>query len=82
MTLTLVNGKNVVLNAPIGSGKLLVCYLGILGINILRKMFNLSKGVGVVLQPLNNILIEKTNNSPPIPTAYMTTTGEGMKSGN
>ena len=55
------------------------CYFGII---IIRKKLNLSNGVGVVLQPLNDIPTEKTKISPSIPTAYQTMTGEGMKSGN
>ena len=52
----LLNGNNVVLMAPCGSGKLLVFYLAV---NILREKYNLTNGVGICLQPLKNILSEK-----------------------
>ena len=48
----------------------------------MRKKLNLPKGLGLCLQPLNNILTEKTNSDPPIPTAYLTMSGEGMKADN
>ena len=51
----LLNGRNVVLVAPCGSGKLLVFYMGV---KLLRIKYNLPKGIGVCLQPLNNILWE------------------------
>ena len=59
---SLLHGKNVVLIAPCGSGKLLVFHLAVF---ILRQKFNLPNGVGLCLQPLNNILTEKTNSNPP-----------------
>ena len=52
----LLNGRNVVVVAPCGSGKLLVFYLGV---HILKKKLQLPHGVGIYLQPLNNILQEK-----------------------
>ena len=75
----LQNNRNVVLLAPCGSGKLLVFYMGV---KIMRTKFNLPNGLGLCLQPLNNILTEKTNSDPPIPTAYLTMSGEGMKAEN
>ena len=77
--IALQNNRNVVLLAPCGSGKLLVYYMAV---HIMRKKFNLPTGLGICLQPLNNILTEKTNSDPPIPTAYLTISGEGMKSDN
>ena len=73
----LQNNRNVVLLAPCGSGKLLVFYMGV---KIMRKKFNLPKGLGLCLQPLNNILRRQT--VPPIPTAYLTMSGKGMKAEN
>ena len=73
------NNQNVVLLSPCGSGKLLVYYMAV---HIMRKKLNLPKGLGLCLQPLNNILTEKTNSDPPIPTAYLTMSGEGMKADN
>ena len=75
----LLNNRNVVLISPCGSGKLLVFQMGI---ELLRKKFNLPNGVGICLQPLNNILFEKTNNNPPIKTAYLTMMGDAVKSEN
>ena len=49
----LLNGRNVVLNAPCGSGKLAINYLAI---EVLRIKYGLPDGVGICLQPLNNIL--------------------------
>ena len=75
----LMNNRNVILTAPCGAGKLLVFHLGV---HLMRQKFNLPKGVGICLEPLNNILVEKTNNNPPIKTAYLTMTGEGIKEEN
>ena len=51
----LQHGENVVLVSPCGSGKLLVFYMAV---KLLRLKFNLPNGIGVCLQPLNNILWE------------------------
>ena len=51
----LQHGDNVVLVSPCGSGKLLVFYMAV---KLLRLKFNLPNGIGVCLQPLNNILWE------------------------
>ena len=75
----LMNNRNVVLIAPCGSGKLLVFHMGV---HILRKKLQIPNGVGICLQPLNNILFEKTNNNPPVKTAFLTISGEAVKSGN
>ena len=77
--INLYHGKNVILVSPCGSGKLLVYYLDV---HLLRKKFNLPNGVGICLQPLNNILYEKTNGNPPMNTTFVTMTGEAIKSGN
>ena len=75
----LLNRKNVILTAPCGSGKLLVFQLGVY---LMRQKLNLANGVGICLEPLNNILCEKTNNNPPLKTAYLTMTGDAVKEGN
>ena len=49
----LQQGRNVVLVAPCGSGKMIVFYLGV---EIMRVKLDKPKGVGICLQPLNNIL--------------------------
>ena len=57
----LLNGDNVIVLAPCGSGKLQIFYMGVY---ILRKKLGMPSGVGVCLQPLNSILVEKTNTDP------------------
>ena len=49
----LQQGRNVVLVAPCGSGKMIVFHLGV---EIMRVKLDKPKGVGICLQPLNNIL--------------------------
>ena len=75
--LSLINDTNVVLVSPCGSGKMLVFYLAL---HCLRKKKCNPRGIGVCLEPLNNILCEKTNNDPPMKTAYVTMTGDAVKS--
>ena len=75
----LQNHRNVVLLTPCGSGKMLVFYMGV---HLMRKIYGIPNGLGICLQPLNMILSEKTNTNPPIKTAYLSMTGEGMKSDN
>ena len=77
--LSLFNGENVVVISPCGSGKMLIFYMGVY---IMRKKYNLPNGIGICLEPLNNILSEKTNNHPPLKTAFLTMAGEGIKAGN
>ena len=75
----LLKGDNVIVLAPCGSGKLLIFYMGVY---ILRKKLGMPNGVGVCLQPLNSILVEKTNTDPLLKTAFLTVAGEGVKEGN
>ena len=75
----LLNGDNVIVLAPCGSGKLQIFYMGVY---ILRKKLGMPNGVGVCLQPLNSILVEKTNTDPVLKTAFLTVAGEGVKEGN
>ena len=58
---SLLNNRNVVLIAPCGSGKMLVYHLAV---HIMRIKLNKPKGVGLCLQPFNNILYEKQTISP------------------
>ena len=60
--LALQNGDNVLCVAPCGSGKMLVFYI--------RKNMGIKNGIGVCMQPLNNILNEKTNYCPHIETCF------------
>ena len=53
-----------------------------LAVHLLRIKLKRPNGVGLCLQPLNNILYEKTNNKPPINTAYLTMSGEAVREGN
>ena len=73
----LLKGDNVIVLAPCGSGKLLIFYMGVY---ILRKKLGMPNGVGVCLQPLNSILVEKTNTDPVLKTEFLA--GEGVKEGN
>ena len=75
----LLNRRNVILISPCGSGKLLVFHLGVY---LMRQSLSLPNGVGICLEPLNNILCEKTNNNPPLKTAYLTMSGDAVKEGN
>ena len=51
--LGLINGQNVVVRTPTGSGKSITFHITVI---ILRKMKNVTNGIGVCLEPLNNIL--------------------------
>ena len=78
-TLGLIRDKNVILNTPTGSGKSLVFDIGVY---ILRKLKNIPKGIGICLEPLNNILSEKTSDKKSLASsAYLTMTGEDLKKG-
>ena len=50
--------KNVILVSPTGTGKMLCSYLGIL---VLQKRLNISKGVGLVTQPLRYVFFACIN---------------------
>ena len=74
----LICGQNVILNTPTGSGKSTVFELSVY---ILRKLKNIPDGVGICLEPLNNILSEKTNVESKFQSAYLTMTGEDIRKG-
>ena len=76
---SLLRGENVVLISPCGSGKLLVFHMSVY---LLREWMNIPNGVGLCLQPLINILTEKTNSNPLVKTAYLTMTGDAVQAGN
>ena len=75
----LINNKNVLVVAPCGSGKSLIMKLGI---NILRKTMNISNSIGMCLEPVNNIMYEKTKSNSTLKSAFITMTGQGLKSDN
>ena len=75
----LISQQNVVVLTPCGSGKSVIFQLGIL---ILRKVKAVANGIGICLEPLNNILSEKTNSTDNTMAAYLTITGENVKQGN
>ena len=77
--LGLIRSSNVVLVVPCGAGKSIVFQLAVL---ILRKVKNIQDGVGVCLEPLNNILSEKTLDSFSKKSAYLTMCGEDVKRGH
>ena len=49
---------------------------------ILRKVKEIEDGIGICLEPLNNILSEKTKRGHVFKSAYLTMTGENLKQGN
>ena len=53
-----------------------------MGVVILRRIKNLPLGIGMCLEPLNNILCEKTNKNSSKISAYLTMTGEDVKQGD
>ena len=75
----LISHQNVVVLTPCGSGKSVIFQLGIL---ILRKVKGVANGIGICLEPLNNILSEKTNGADNTTSTYLTMTGENVKQGN
>ena len=50
--LGLVNEQNVVVSTPCGSGKSLIFQMGVI---LLRKIKGIENGIGLCLEPLNNI---------------------------
>ena len=48
----------------------------------MKKKLNLENCIGLCLEPLNSILVEKTNKDPPLKSAFLTMIGEGVKSEN
>ena len=76
--LGLISNRNVIVLTPCGSGKSIIFELGI---SILRKVKGIENGLGICLEPLNNILSEKTKTQSVITTAYLSMTGESVKQG-
>ena len=64
---------------PCGSGKSVIFDLGV---NILRKKKGIENGIGICVEPLNNILSEKTFSNKNSSEAYLTMTGEDLKKGD
>ena len=62
------SGQDVLLNAPCGSGKMMVFYAGVL---LLRKVKQMPMGFGIVLEPLVSISEEKRNSNPPLNVAFI-----------
>ena len=71
----------MILLTPCGSGKSLIFQMGVL---ILRKIKKIDNGIGICLEPLNNILSEKTSSktNSNFKSAYLTMTGEDVKNGD
>ena len=67
------SGHDVLLNAPCGSGKMMVFFAGVL---LLRKVKRMPKGFGIVLEPLVAISEEKRNGTPPLAVAFIDMRGE------
>ena len=75
----LLNGKNVVVNSPCGSGKLSIFTAGVLG---LRKKRNNHKLFGIILEPLVAISEEKRKGNPPVSVAFIDLKGHSKVSDN
>ena len=75
----LILGKNVISVAPCGAGKSLIFQMGVF---ILKKVKDIPNGIGLCLEPLNNILSEKTSLGHSNQSAYITMTGENVKKGD
>ena len=76
----LIHNQNVILLTPCGSGKSLIFKMGVC---ILKKIKKVDNGIGICLEPLNNILSEKTSNKNcSFKSAYLTMTGEDIKNGD
>jgi superfamily II DNA helicase RecQ len=73
------NGHDVMLNAPCGSGKMMVFFAGVL---LLRKVKQMPQGFGIILEPLVAISEENQKSNPPLPVAFMDMTGEVKISDN
>ena len=74
-----MNDRNTILVSPCGSGKSVVPELIT---PILRKTKGISNGICVILEPLNNILSEKTKSDRSKTSAFLTMTGENVMKGN
>ena len=62
------NGRDVFVNSPCGSGKMNIFFAGVL---LLRKVKNMPKGVGIILEPLVAISEEKRKKNPPLPVMFL-----------
>ena len=77
--LGLINHQNVIVSTPCGSGKSLIFQMGVI---LLRKIKGIEHGIGLCLEPLNNILCEKSSDSGFFKSAHLTMTGENLMEGN
>ena len=73
------SGHDVMLNAPCGSGKMMVFFAGVLLLRIVKQM---PKGFGIILEPLVAISEEKQSSNPPLPVAFIDMKGEVKISDN
>ena len=64
--------KDTIVNVGCGCGKMIIFYLGIV---ILRRILNIKNGLGICLQPTNDLREEKISTCPPLPTAFLTRKG-------
>ena len=74
-----MNNQNVIVRTPCGSGKTAIEKMAIF---IRKKITGLENGVGLCLEPLNNILYEKSSDSGVFRSAHLTMTGESLLEGN
>ena len=73
------NGRDVFVNSPCGSGKINIFFAGVL---LLRKVKNMPKGVGIILEPLVAISEEKRKKNPPLPVMFLDKKGNCKVSEN
>ena len=71
--------RDVFVNSPCGSGKMNIFFAGVL---LLRKVKNMPKGLGIILEPLVAISEEKRKNNPPLPVMFLDRKGNGKISKN
>ena len=69
---SMASGHDVLVNAPCGSGKMAIFFAGVL---LLRKIRQMPKGFGIILEPLVSISEEKRKNAPPLPIAFINVKG-------
>ena len=74
-----MNKQNVIVRTPCESGKTVIEETAIF---IKTMITGLENGVGLCLEPLNNILYEKSSDSGVFRSAHLTMTGESLLEGN
>ena len=68
-----INGEDLILISPCGTGKMLVYFLATA---LLRKIKKKPDGISWILQPLNSICEDKRNNNSVLPMVFVKKSGE------